>query len=80
MTRLHLTPWAAQRLTDDDRSQIAVIAPEGSVVSIGAATGQADWTARILVSDRVIGEGYGCRTPMSAFLLAMSDYEAKAAA
>jgi hypothetical protein len=75
VTQLRLTtPWARRYVSDDDRAQIAVIAPAGSVVTLGCITSPSDWYCAVELDGRKIEDRHA-RTGMSAFLRCLAALE-----
>ncbi len=61
--RLRLTPWAAQKLSDDDQATLAIVA-EQMGVRVSAGMSGKDWTIRV-VSD-MTRTRYGSPEPVAS--------------
>ncbi len=61
--RLKLTPWAAQKLSDDDQATLAIVAEQMGVrVSTGMSGGE--WTIRVVSDMNRIR--YGAKEPIAS--------------
>lgn len=78
MTRLVLTPWAAQRLTLEDRAEIVERAPADSAVQLGFGRTPKDGaTCRIFLGRDAVAAAFGAPSLMAAFRRAMAQYEGR---